>query len=55
MANSTKGDKYTKEIFNKILEEGCLDKNPRPHYEDIYEGAVYYEDTNIIVLSILVS
>jgi len=30
----TKGDKYTKEILQRILDEGCLDKNPRPHYED---------------------
>lgn len=30
----TKGDYYTKEILKRILEEGCLDKNPRPHYED---------------------
>ena len=30
----TKGDKYTKQIVRRILREGCLDKNPRPHYED---------------------
>lgn len=30
----TKGDKYTKQIFRKILREGCLDKNPRGHYAD---------------------
>lgn len=30
----TKGDIYTKEIINKILSEGCLDKNPRAHYSD---------------------
>ena len=30
----TKGDKYTKEIFKRILEEGCLDQNPRPKYAD---------------------
>ena len=30
----TKGDIYTKEIFKRILEEGCLDQNPRPHYQD---------------------
>ena len=45
----TKGDKFTKEIFNRILEEGCLDKDPRPHYEDIYENAVYDPDTNTII------
>lgn len=30
----TKGDQYTKEIIERILEEGCLDKNPRPKYSD---------------------
>ena len=30
----TKGDKYTKQIVRRILREGCLDINPRPHYED---------------------
>lgn len=27
-------DKYCKEIMKEILEDGCLDKNPRPHYAD---------------------
>ena len=30
----TKGDQYTKEILERILDEGCLDQNPRPHYLD---------------------
>ena len=30
----TKGDIYTKEILQRILEEGCLDKDPRPKYAD---------------------
>lgn len=30
----TKGDEYTIETFKKILDEGCMDINPRPHYED---------------------
>ncbi len=30
----TKGDIYTKEILKRILEEGCLDSNPRPHWAD---------------------
>lgn len=34
MATGTKGDQYTKEIIERILEEGCLDKDPRPHYSD---------------------
>lgn len=27
-------DKYCKEIMKEILEDGCLDENPRPHYAD---------------------
>lgn len=30
----TKGDIYTKEILERILKEGTLDKNPRPKYAD---------------------
>lgn len=30
----TKGDIYTKEIIERILKEGTLDENPRPHYKD---------------------
>lgn len=30
----TKGDKYTKTLFRKILKEGCMDITPRPHYAD---------------------
>jgi len=30
----TKGDYYTKIMLFDILENGCLDNNPRPHYED---------------------
>ena len=44
----TKGDMYTKLIFDKILQEGALDHNPRPHYEDFYEGAIYDAKKNII-------
>ena len=29
-----KSDEMTKILFNRILNEGCLDKNPRPHYLD---------------------
>ena len=47
----TKGDMYTKVIFDKILQEGALDHNPRPHYEDFYEGATYDEKKNIIITS----
>lgn len=30
----TKGDIYTKENIKRILDEGCLDKDPRPKYAD---------------------
>lgn len=30
----TKGDMYHKQIIKRILEEGCLDQNPRPHWKD---------------------
>ena len=46
----TKGDMYTKLIMDKILQEGCLDHNPRPHYEDLYKGATYDEKTNEVIL-----
>lgn len=32
--HGTKGDQYTKEIIERILNEGCLDQNPRPKYSD---------------------
>ena len=44
----TKGDMYTKQIMDHILQEGALDHNPRPHYEDFYEGATYNEETNVV-------
>lgn len=34
MAMGTKGDQYTKEILQRILDEGCMDENPRPKYSD---------------------
>ena len=46
----TKGDMYTKYIMDKIIQEGCLDHNPRPHYEDFYENAKYDGKTNELVL-----
>ena len=30
----TKGDMYSKQIIERIFNEGTLDKNPRPHYSD---------------------
>ena len=46
----TKGDMYTKVIMDKILQEGCLDHDPRPHYEDYYPEAVYDCDSNSVLL-----
>lgn len=45
----TKGDMYTKKIMDKILQEGCLDHNPRPVYKDVYEDAKYYEKDKLII------
>lgn len=47
-AIGTKGDMYAKLIMHKILQEGALDHDPRPHYEDFYEGATYDEKTNTV-------
>jgi len=47
-AIGTKGDMYTKLIMDKILQEGALDHDPRPHYEDFYEDSSYDENTRII-------
>lgn len=45
----TKGDMYHKVILDKILQEGTLDHNPRPHYEDFYEDATYDKKTNTVI------
>ncbi len=47
----TKGDMYTKQILDNILQNGNLDHNPRPHYEDFYEGAKYNEELNYLELA----
>ena len=44
----TKGDMYAKVIMDKILQEGCLDHNPRPHYEDYYPEASWNEKKRIV-------
>ena len=44
----TKGDMYTKVIMDYILQEGCLDHNPRPKYKDVYKGASYDEEMRTI-------
>ena len=51
--NITKGDLYQKEVLTRILKEGCLDENPRPHYEDevkVDARTVMDMDDNVIVL-----
>ena len=47
----TKGDMYTKLIMDRILQEGALDHDPRPHYEDFYQGATYDEEKRIVTTS----
>lgn len=47
----TKGDMYQKIIMDKILQDGCLDHSPRPHYEDFYKDATYDEANNVITTS----
>lgn len=34
LITGTKGDYYHKTVLNKILKEGTLDINSRPHYSD---------------------
>lgn len=45
----TKGDMYTKIIMDYILQNGCIDHDPRPHYEDKYPGARYDEEHNVVI------
>ena len=45
----TKGDMYQKYVLDKILQEGCLDRNPRPNYIDRYEGATYKQSSNTVI------
>lgn len=45
----TKGDMYTKLIMDRILQEGALDHDPRPHYEDFYENAIYDAEENTVI------
>lgn len=44
----TKGDMYAKTIMDHIIQDGALDQNPRPHYEDFYENATYDIEKNIV-------
>lgn len=43
----TKGDLYHAQVLKKIMEEGYLDENPRPHYEDIYKDS-YIVDGKVV-------
>ena len=45
----TKGDMYTKMIMDMILQEGCPDLYPRPHYEDEYKDAKFDKKKNTII------
>ena len=45
----TKGDMYTKQVLDLILQKGTLDINPRPVYKDFYEDAKYIEDKKMII------
>ena len=45
----TKGDMYTKLIMDHILQNGCIDHDPRPHYEDKYPGARYDEEKKVVI------
>ena len=50
----TKGDIYTKQILDKILQKGTYDHQPRPYYEDIYlkdDVIKFHENTGIILLN----
>ena len=44
----TKGDMYAKTIMHHIIQDGALDQNPRPHYEDFYENATYDIESNTV-------
>lgn len=44
----TKGDMYAKVIMDHIIQNGTLDHNPRPHYEDFYENATYDSKNGIV-------
>ena len=45
----TKGDMYTKVIMDRILQEGCLDHDPRPKYIDSYQDAKYDKSSNKVI------
>lgn len=48
-ATGTKGDMYTKKIMDTILQSGALDRNPRPHYSDFYENAIFLPNSKKII------
>lgn len=45
----TKGDMYTKQILDLILQKGTIDINPRPVYKDFYEGAKYNSTKRVVI------
>ena len=44
----TKGDIFTKKTIERVFKEGTWDKNPRPHYEDTYNGIYIPHERTII-------
>lgn len=51
LGEGTTADQYYKAILNKILEEGCKDKDPRPHWEDVFYNATYDKKERTIITS----
>lgn len=47
--STLKCDNYHKDILNKILEEGTMDRNPRPKYHDFYNGARLKTNGNVVL------
>ena len=43
-----KADYYHKVILDRILREGYLDENPRPHYEDVYHDSTLSDDEKVV-------
>ena len=42
-----KADQMVKDLFNRILREGCKDHNPRPKYKD---GNLHYNLSRYILV-----
>lgn len=44
----SKGDMYTKQILQEIINTGTMDENPRPHYEDVFENATIVDEKSFL-------